>query len=105
MRRVTNADALGAMVPMVDVKWQANHPLLYEHLTSEKWEDGAARETSTLTIYLDSGLWKVCLNNRAEKLTAWLTAETWGKMLDGLEKGLADGTLDWRIPPWLRKKR
>jgi len=86
----------GAKAILRDPALNKKFPQLVEHLTCDEWEDGTARETSTISIFAEQGAIKLALNDRAMKRSAYLTAETLEQALHGLETGLAKGTLDWR---------
>lgn len=80
-----------------DPEWGERYPLLYEHLTSLTWEDGKPREVSTLLLFAEHGLWKACLNDRAEGRAVFLADQSIAGLLEALETGLRVGDLDWRI--------
>lgn len=71
-------------------------PRLVEYLVSDRFADGKKRQTSTLTLFLESGRVKAALNDRAEGCSLWVTAESVCKALDCLEAALEDGAPDWR---------
>jgi len=105
MRRAVKVAPGSSAPPLVDVKWSEKHPELLAHLAGTPFEDGEPRQSSTITVYLEDGRWKMCLNNREEKLTLWVSGDTWGKALDALEEALTGERPDWRVPGWLKKKR
>jgi len=72
------------------------YPCLYEHLAVAQYDDGTARKLSTLTLFVDQGGIKACLNDRDQGLTGWISAESLAGLLDALETALADDRLDWR---------
>lgn len=69
---------------------------LVEMMELSSWEDGTPRQTSTMTLFIDSGSLKACLNDRDGDRTAWVSADSFKGLLDALEKGLRDDSLDWR---------
>lgn len=71
-------------------------PLLLEYLTSTAWGDGSERETATLTVFVEEGRWKACLNDRARHRSAFVAAKGLADLLVGLEEGLQEDDLDWR---------
>jgi len=80
-------------------------PSVWAYLHSTVWEDGSPREPATLILLVDLGRWKVCLSDRANNRVAWLSADTLGGLLEGLEAGLVEDKLDWRrakAPPGRR---
>lgn len=71
-------------------------PALYEFLTDSAWDDGGDRQVGTLLVFADGGLWKACLNDRDGSKIAFTTASTVEDLVLALERGLMEGTLDWR---------
>lgn len=80
----------------VDPVFLQGLPTLYEYLAGSQWEDGKSRETSTLLIFCEDGLWKCCLNDRATQRTAWHSAASFQALLSELEAGLCTQQLGWR---------
>lgn len=74
----------------------ASLPLLWAHLTDSSWDDGTARQRSTLTVFCDGGLWKVCLNDREGGRSAFQSGETLEAALEATEHGLEADSLPWR---------
>lgn len=84
-------------VPMVDAKWASAHPLIVEHLTHASWDDGTPREVSTITVFVNDGRIKLCLNDREAQCSLYVTADTMQGAFASLEKQLASGPrADWR---------
>lgn len=82
----------------------SNRPALVEWLTADKWEDdGKPRETSTLTVSVVDGMWKVSLNDRDGQRSTFVTASTLGQALQALENRVAEDECDWR--DWSDKYR
>lgn len=71
-------------------------PLVVEYLQATQWDDGTARQTATLSIFHEMGLFKVWVNDRDLRRTCCVSAPTLGDLLDRLELGLAGEPLDWR---------
>jgi len=69
---------------------------LHEYLCLTAWEDGSTRQTSTISLFVDNGQWKARLNDREDGLVAFVAADGFIALLEALESGLRDGTLDWR---------
>lgn len=71
-------------------------PALWEYLTLCEWEDGKERETASLTVFFGEGLLKACISDKDAGLVAFVSGESLEGLLQALERGLAEGTLDWR---------
>lgn len=76
--------------------WSTQLPALVEFLAASAWPDGGQRTPGSLTLFSDSGQWKLCLSDRAQGLIAFVTGQCPQTALEGAERGLVAGTLDWR---------
>lgn len=75
-----------------------DHAAIWEYLAECEGNDGKTRLTSTLLVFVEDGLVKLCLNDRQHSRTAWVSAETLTKALAGLDQQLRDDTCEWRRP-------
>lgn len=82
--------------PWQDKDFEARYPHLMSHLCDEKWDDGTARDTSTLLFFVDGGVLKCCLNDRSSGRVCFKTAATMTTLLLALESGLEEDSLEWR---------
>lgn len=81
-------------------------PNLLAMLQDSKYDDGSARETSTLLVLAEGGMVKLCLNDRDLGRTAWTTATTLEDALASLESRLAKDQCEWRkSEPWQGRKK
>jgi len=71
-------------------------PLLFSYLFDERYEDGSARVTATLSFFTEKGMLKACLNDRDTRRVAFLVVGGPMEALDALEAGLDQDNLDWR---------
>jgi hypothetical protein len=74
----------------------AGCPTLVEYLTATTWDDGQERPTATLLLFTEDGVWKCCLNDRANSRSAWVSGDTPEGCITALEEGLSLGDLPWR---------
>lgn len=72
------------------------YPLVLEMLAETKYEDGGARQTSTLLVFVEGGMVKGCLNDRDQGQTAWAASPTLEGVLASFEARLAKGDVEWR---------
>jgi hypothetical protein len=79
-----------------DVFLTTSCPTVVTYLTDTKWDDGSPRETSSISVTIDSGSIKVALNDRASKMTLYVTASDLRAALTTLEKAVTSGSPDWR---------
>lgn len=88
---------------MPDDEWATHYPLLSEHLTHVLWADGSPRQPSTLTMFVEDGTIKLCLNDREGSCSLFRSSGSLGGALAGLEGALsAGGKADWK--PWRKRK-
>lgn len=71
-------------------------PSIVQFLTLEKWGDGATRQTGTLLLLYEGGLWKVWINDRDAGRAAWLSAASLDALWQTLEVRLDSDELEWR---------
>jgi len=71
-------------------------PALAEHLILTNYEDGTHRQTSTLLIFVDAGVLKMCLSDREIGRSCFVTGRTFEEAFKALDDGLANDTVDWR---------
>lgn len=75
----------------------SGHPRLHEFLSCAVYDDGSARKTGTLLVFVDSGLLKACLSDRDVSQVAFASANSMAGLLEALEGGLLEESLDWRV--------
>lgn len=83
--------------PFSDRGLESEFPTLYEYLTSRNWADGSARLTTTLLIFVDNGVLRVCVNDRDNNRSAFVTATTLAAALASIETRLCGETMEWRF--------
>lgn len=92
-----------------DPDFAGQYPALYEYLSLSEFPEGGRRETATLMVLMEDGLYKACLNDRANDRSAWVSGDTFDRVLIRLEAILATDTAEWRKrtgkPPQGQQKR
>lgn len=96
-RPVPNDQSPGAGDALPGGQLASRHPELAEHLCRGTYDDGTARELSTLSLFWE-GQPKAALNDRECKRSLYVAGDSWEDCLDALESMLADETGQWR--PW-----
>jgi len=89
----------------VDTAFEDRFPALVEYLRETQQEDGSPRQTATMMLMVDAGRLKVWFNDRDNRRAAWLTGSTFDGLLESLEVGLQEDSLDWRATKDPPKKR
>lgn len=79
-----------------DADFKASYPHLTDHLVGTRYEDGSSRVTSTLLIFCDSSVLRVCLNDRDNNRSVFFTGETVEVALTAAENALAENSVEWR---------
>lgn len=75
-------------------------PELLAHLCDTTYLDGSKRQTCTLFVFVDDGVFKAALNDRDEDLTLWANGTSLTDLLNELE-----GLLGCDVPPWKAKSQ
>lgn len=86
----------GGECPWDDPSFAESYPQLASHLRDMTYDDGSQRATSTLLVFCDAGALKLCLNDRDNNRSAFVSKSTLAEGLATLEKGLREGSLEWR---------
>ena len=80
-----------------DPRFKEDYPTLWEMLTCVRWEDGAARETSTLMVFVEGSMWKVQLRDRALQRALWRSGDSLDDCLIEIEGAVSQQSCgDWR---------
>jgi hypothetical protein len=80
-----------------DVEFAKKYPNLSLLLTCTTLPNGKVRQTATMTIVAESGLWKGGVKDRDHSMSLWRSGETIDGLLTALETALESGQADWRI--------
>lgn len=71
-------------------------PAVHEFVTAAAHPDGRPRATSTLLLFVEDGVFKVCLSEREHSLTLWASASGVDEALMVLEERLTAQNVEWR---------
>lgn len=104
VRRNDSAGGDGPGGKPVGGEFSARWAAIWEYIAEDKWEDGKARQTSTLQLFTDRGACKVCLKDRDQGVNCWVTGRDPFEALDALESVLRSGTAEW-VPDAFKKRR
>lgn len=70
----------------VDKDFQKKYPWLWEYLSAAAYKSGKPRQTATLTLFCDGGVWSSALTDREEDKTCWCSGLTLEGLLQALEE-------------------
>jgi len=87
-----------------DESFRAAYPAMAEFMMGDEGTPPEDGKTATLLLFVEEGLFKVCLNDRAQDVSGWASGATFDQVLASLESALQDGTLAWRSRPTRRKR-
>jgi len=74
------------------------YPIMHGFLTCREGEKkGEFRETASLTVFCEDGMFKVCLSDRESGATLWASSATFQGTLDALEATLGKDEPGWRV--------
>lgn len=80
-----------------DKEFAKRWPAIHEFVVLDTL-DGAARETSTVTLSREGNVFKAALNDRDQEQSLFVSSDTLFAALDALEAALTSDMADWR--PW-----
>lgn len=83
--------------PFSDHQMASKYPTLFAYLTDRNWGDGSARLTSTILIFVENGVLRVCINDRDNNRSAFVTGVTLEDALNTVETKLCGETMEWRF--------
>ena len=84
-------------VDLTDCLFASRYPALGEYLTLTTCDDGSVRQTSTVLLFQEDGLIKLCINDRDLSRSAFVSGHDLESAFQKLEEGLVTGDLDWRL--------
>jgi len=88
----------GPIEPLFDdADFRKNYPTLAAYLTETKYQDNTPRVTATLLIFCESGVLRVCVNDRDNNRSVFFTSECIESALLAAENALSTNTAEWRI--------
>lgn len=79
-----------------DVAFLKRFPALHEYLTATSYPDGSARQTASLSVFSEDGLWKACLNERDTGMVLFVAESHYDDLLTALELLLQEERPPWR---------
>lgn len=83
-------------LPPPDSELAKECPTVWEYLATDRYEDGSARKTSTLSLFVGPGGLQASLNDRERGLVCFVTGTSVPAILFTLEDMLFSDKVDWR---------
>jgi len=79
-----------------DPGFEKLYPAIHEYC-SLTVDEGKARQTATMSISVQNGLWTVFLNDRASNASLCVSCPTWNGLMTILEEALNSDCPAWRL--------
>lgn len=95
LNKIADADK-GGTVPGVLTGVLVDSPAVTEYLAVGAYPDGTARERAVISIFIEEGRVKCCLNDRDTGRTLWRSAGGIEACIGLIDDAIAEGTADWR---------
>lgn len=72
-------------------------PTVYDYLGQTAWPDGSVRQTSSLLVFQQDGMFKGMLKDAEAGLCLWIAGKSLTGLLASLEAALNDPNAEWRV--------
>lgn len=82
-----------------DPQFAATYPTLSDFMISHEVIDGRPRQTSTMIVVCEEGLWKLGLRERDRNVSLWVSGVTMEDAMLALEAALNEPVVAWRRSP------
>lgn len=86
----------GGYLAAHDPAFAETYPVLCQWLTLVGLR-GTQRKSGTLLLFAEEGKWKGCINDRDGGRYAFVSAESVAGLLEGLDRSLKLGNIEWRV--------
>ena len=96
IRPTMDQEASAANCGCADHDFATLYPTLTAYLSDPKWDDGTARECSSMALSVQNGQMCLALNDKAFKRSIYTTAGSLEAALLALDEALREGTGVWR---------
>lgn len=80
---------------LAECEFASQYPGIFEFLARQMYQ-GQERQLARLLVYAEHGKATLCLLERHSAQIGFHVAESLSEALEGLEKRLQQGTMDWR---------
>lgn len=96
LKRVVAGNGVPKASAAEDTSFKSQFPAVYEYLTSTVYPDGSVRRTSSISVFVEDGLWKAALNDRDQDLVLFVAESSFQALLEALELLLQEDQVPWR---------
>lgn len=102
-RIAESGDWIDLSTPSTGGTWEKRFPTLWAFLWDLEYDDGSVRSPGSVVFFRDAARLKACLSDKDAGLVSFITGDTPDAILEALEVGLSEDTLDWRKQQKRRK--
>lgn len=97
LRKVTAEErAKRASVRPNDAELEKRYPTVWQYLVADSYPDGQVRQRSTIMLITEGDVVKLCLNDRDNNQSLWVTGSSLGATLKALEAAVTSEVAPWR---------
>jgi len=82
--------------PPADAEFASRCPALVEYLSARSYPDGTARQTSSMTVFVEDGCFKAVLNDRDQEQALFVSERRFTDLVEALEILLQSDDVPWR---------
>lgn len=100
LNKASSGDSQAGPTVPDDPRFSKAYPALWEYCTADQYPDGSKRVRSSMVLFCEDSVVKLCLNDKDQARAIWVTADTVEKAF-----GAADKALQTANPPWRRDTR
>lgn len=88
----------GGSAPLTDDKaFRIKYPQLWAYLSQKVWDDGTARQPSSLLVFEQDGIFKCMVRDKDAGLCCWVASPTLSELFSAIEAALVDPGTEWRV--------
>jgi len=91
-------------VPFNDELFALSYPKLYWFLTSQKYADGAPRQTGSVSLFTIQGCLRGSMNDKDNERVSFVEADTFDELVALMDARVCDDSTEWkasaRRPPY-----
>jgi len=96
LKKVEAESTLSKSGGSLDPEFARQYPALHEYMTADVYPSGESRQRSTVSIFVEDGTWKACLNEKEQGLVLFVAEDRFGTLVEALELLLQEDSVPWR---------
>lgn len=97
MKKPSQAVGVGADLPSMGPSLiETTLPSVWEFATDTLWDDGSARALPTFLFFIEAGVWKLCVSDKALERVTFISGFTPDACLESFQLRLETDSVEWR---------